>query len=487
MLIDSQWVSSSSGEQRQVLEPATGIVIDKVPEATVEDTKRAIQAAGEAKKRMRTLPSHKRAEILISVAGRMEAECSELAELLARENGKPIRQTREEVGAAARIFRGFGEEAKRLFGRTSPLDNVAGAGLENDFAMTIREPVGVVAAIVPFNYPVELYSHKAAAALAGGNAAVVKPPAACPLTLLRIGEMLEEAGLPRGAHQMVTGSGRTVGQTLSESAHVDLTTVTGSVKAGIDISRRGAENLQQVHLELGGNDPCIICEDADLDQAAESIIAGRLARGNGQICCAVKRVYVQSSVAERFTEILTEKTKRLKVGNPVSEDTDVGPLIDEEAAKEVEQVVADAVKRGATVTVGGARDGAFFQPTVLAGVASDSEMLREEAFGPIIPVVPFETVDEAVRMANDSQYGLQSAIFTNDINTAMDVAYRLEAGGVIVNWSSAMRLENLPFGGRKLSGHGRESIHETLLEMTELKTIILHGALSIYGNSTDKS
>ncbi len=482
MLIDSRWVGSTGGETREIREPATGTLIDTVPAGTPDDAELAIRAAADAKRRMRHFPAHERARVLISAAARMERDVEELAYLLARENGKPLGQTREEVGAAARLFRGFGEEAKRLFGKTVPLDTVP--GMEDSFAMTIREPVGVVGAIVPFNYPVELYAHKAAAALAGGNAVVVKPPSACPLTLLRIAEILEEEGLPRGAHQMVTGSARAIGTVIAESDGVDFVTVTGSTEAGRDISRRASQSLKRVHLELGGNDPCIITEDADLERAADAVIAGRLARGNGQICCAVKRVYAHQSIADEFSEILARKTAQLTVGNPVEEGTDVGPLIDEEAAKGVEQAINDAVSQGATIRAGGHRTGTFIEPTVLTGVSRDAQVLSDEIFGPVIPVVPFATIDEAIEMANDSPFGLQGAVFTNDISVALRVAHQLEVGGVVVNWSSAVRLENLPFGGRKLSGNGVESFPETVLEMTEVKSIILQGALAGYREAT---
>ncbi len=481
MLIDSRWVDAESGKTTDIVEPAGGKHIDTVPEGAASDMKKAIQAAVIAKRRMRSFPAHARARVLSDVADRMEESCEDLARLLARENGKPLNQTREEVKCAARLFRGFGEEAKRLFGRTSPLDNVP--GMESHFAMTIREPIGVVAAVVPFNYPVELYAHKVAPALAGGNAVVVKPPNECPLTLLKVAQMLEDAGLPRGAHQMVTGRGSVVGTVLAESRDVDLITLTGSTTAGRDISRRAAETLKRVYMELGGNDPCIICEDADLERAAAAIIAGRLARGNGQICCAVKRVYVQESVAEKFADILANESSKLKVGDPLREDTDVGPLINEEAAIGVEAAIQDAVKRGGTVRAGGTRTGTFVEPTVVTGVVAGSQLLTEEIFGPVIPIVPFETVDEAIELANDSEYGLQGAVFTNNISTAMDVSHRLEVGGVVVNWSSAVRAENLPFGGRKLSGNSVESIPETIHEMTVPKSIILHDALAAFNSN----
>lgn len=481
MLIDSKWVASSDGSVIKVVNSANNEVINTVPSATEFDVKKAIKAAQDAKIRMAKLPAHERASILFRCADAMEKKRDTLSSLLASENGKPIRQTREELAAAIRIFRGFGEEAKRLFGKSMSLDMVP--GMERHFAMTLRRPVGVVAAIVPFNYPVELYAHKAAAALAAGNAVIVKPPSDCPLTLLRIAEILEEVGVPRAAHQVITGAGQVIGEQLATEEGIDLISLTGSTAAGQRISRLAAETLKKVHLELGGSDATIVCSDADLNEAAEAVILGRLARGNGQICCAVKRVFVDEAVHDEFIEILSDKTKKLIVGDPLDEQTDVGPLITESAAREVEDDILDAVSRGARIRAGGARRGAFIDPTVLEKVPLDAKVMKEENFGPVVPVVSFRTMDEVVELANNTPYGLQSSVFTNNINTALDMAYRLDVGGVIINWSSAVRLENLPFGGVKMSGHGRESIHDTLLEMTEQKTVILYNALSVFNGT----
>lgn len=474
MLIDSQWVEASDGAWMEIRNPGTGEVLDRVPRATLQDAERAVAAAQQGKQAMRLMTALARYEALIRIANAIEANLPELGKLLAQENGKPILQTRAEVGVTASIFRGFAEESKRIFGRVMPVDAVRGN--ERHFAITIRQPLGVVAAIVPFNYPVELWGHKAASALAAGNAVISKPPSACPLALLKIAALIEEAGLPRAAHQMITGPGAMIGDLLARSPGVQLVTVTGSTAVGVRISQLAAENLKKVHMELGGNDALIILADADLEKAAEAVVLGRLARGNGQICCAVKRIFVASSIYEEFGDLLTAKAKALKVGDQLKEDTDVGPLINEDAAKGVEAVVNDAIQAGATLRAGGHRRGAFMEPTVLTNVPVEVELFKEETFGPVAPLVRFDSVDDAVRMANDSPYGLQSAVFTRDINQALDIAYRLEAGGVIVNWSSALRVETLPFGGVKLSGHGREGVHDTLAEMTDQKTIVVHNA-----------
>ena len=474
MLIDGQWVSSSDGRVRNICNPGTGEHIDTVPVATAADVERALRASLEGSRRMRAMPAHRRSAVLTAAADAIQARTEELGTLLARENGKPIRQTRAEVEVTARIFRGFAEEARRMFGRTVPMDAVPGN--ERHFAATVRQPLGVIAAIVPFNYPVELYAHKAAPALAAGNAVIAKPPSACPLTLLRIAAILEEAGLPRAGHQMVSGPGELVGELLARSPIVRLVSVTGSTAVGKRLAQLGAESLQKIHLELGGNDATIVCVDADLDKAAEAIVLGRLARGNGQICCAVKRVFADRRIYDDFCSRLTAKARALNVGDQLREETDVGPLISEDAARKVETVVNDAVKAGARLLFGGERRGSFLTPTVLADVPVTVPLFKEETFGPVAPVVPFDTIGEAVAMANDSPFGLQAAVFTNDISRALSIARELDVGGVIVNWSSALRSENLPFGGTKMSGYGREGIHDTLEEMTEQKVVVFHNA-----------
>ena len=475
MLIDSQWVEASDGAWMEVHNPATGEVIDSVPKGTLDDARRVVEAAQRGKRAMGRLPAHERAAILFRIADALEANLESLAALLAQENGKPIRQTRDEVRVTARIFRGFGEEAKRVFGRVTPLDAVPGQ--EHHLALTIRQPLGVVAAIIPFNYPVELYAHKAAPALAAGNAVIVKPPPECPLTLLKIAALIEAAGAPPAAPQVITGPGALIGEFLASSPDIDLITFTGSTATGRRISELAAQTLKQVHLELGGNDALIVCADADLEKAADAIVLGRLARGNGQICCAVKRIFVETPAYAPLAEILTHKTGALKVGNPLEEDTDVGPLITARAAERVEAAIKDAVSVGAALRAGGRRNGNFVEPTLLTDVPEAARLLSEEVFGPVAPLVAVKTFDEAVELTNRSVYGLQAAVFTHDIARAFDIAYRLHVGGVIVNWSSALRVETLPFGGVKFSGHGREGVHDTLEAMTYQKTIIVHNAL----------
>ncbi len=472
MYIDGGWSESKSGEEIAVYNSYNGEKIDAVPSATKEETRHAIKKAQEGKEEMKNMAAHTRRDILIKVAELIRKDKEELSRLLARENGKPITQTEEEVECAAYIYESFAEEAKRIMGSSIPMD--AQPGLENNFSVVVKEPVGVVGAIIPFNYPVELSAHKIAPALAAGNAVIAKPPASCPLTTLKIAEIIEKAGIPGTAFQMITGRGSVVGEELARSSGVDLITLTGSTETGKRVGKMAMENVKRVLMELGAVDATIIFADADLEKAAQAIIEGRLSRGNGQICCAVKRVLVEDKISEEFIDLLVEKTSSLKIGDPLERDTDVGPLIDENSAIAVQKSVERDIENGAKVLVGGTRENAVYHPTVINQINPDMDIFKEEIFGPVVPLVSFETEEEALQLANDSVYGLQAGVFTNDVSRAIRVSHKLDTGGVIVNWSGALRAANLPFGGQKLSGLGREGIHHTIDEMTETKSIVFH-------------
>jgi lactaldehyde dehydrogenase len=297
---------------------------------------------------------------------------------------------------------------------------------------------------------------------------------------MRIAEFMEAAGLPRAAHQVVTGLGEVVGAALVRAKGVQMVAMTGSTVAGRQILKDAADTLKKVHLELGGNDATIVCRDADVAAVASDLISGRFTSGNGQICCAVKRVVVDRTIYDGLLETLVAKTKTLKVGDPMEPDTDVGPLITEAAAKRVESQVNKAVADGALVLAGGGRKGNFYEPTILTGVRPGTAAYEEEIFGPVLQIISFTNFDEALNIANDSPYGLQAAIYTRDIGRIMEAFQRLEVGTVVVNHSTAIRVENLPFGGAKMSGNTREGIHETLLDMTEQKTLLLN---NVFGES----
>ncbi|MDR1394360.1 MAG: aldehyde dehydrogenase family protein [Bifidobacteriaceae bacterium] len=459
----------------EVTNPGTGAVLGSVPESVTEDVQTVVAQGVTGQQQMASTPAWQRQAMLEKLADLIEADAEELARLDAAENGKPIVQTRGEVEAAIRIFRGYAHEATRLLGRQFPMDAVP--GLENHFAVTIRQPLGLVAALIPFNYPVELYSHKAAAALAAGNAVLTKPPTRCPLTLFRIHQYYEQAGFPRFAHQVIVGN-RQVVAAIADHPDVAAVTLTGGTAAGRNVAERCARRFAKVYLELGGNDPLIVCDDADLEAAAAAIVLGRLARGNGQICCAVKRVYAQADIHDALVERLTSWAAKLVVGDQLDEATEVGPLIGQADAIAVEQAIQQLVAEGAELLTGGQRDGAFIRPAVLSRVKPTSPTMAEEIFGPVAPVVRFEHLDDAVAQANASPYGLQAAIFTRDINRALKAAHQLKAGGVMINGTTAMRAENLPFGGPGDTGGYREGLHDTVLDFTRQKTIVVAGALA---------
>ncbi len=479
MLIDGQWVEASDGRKLDITNPSSGVLIDSVPSATIEDAAQAVAAANRAKSKISSMPAHKRSAILMAVADRMERDRAELVQLLNAENGKTFREIDGwEIDASIRIIRGYAEEAKRLYGHSIPLHGIP--ALENSLAFTVYQPLGVIAAIVPFNYPVELWSHKLAGGIASGNAVITKPPEECPLTMLRIAQYFEEEGLPAGVHQIVTGRGETVGAYFAQSPDIQLISMTGSTDVGKKILTLAADSLKKVHLELGGNDATIIMGDVDPTVAAQALVAGRFTSGNGQICCAVKRVLIDDVIYDDVVQEVLQLTRNLKVGDHTDPETDVGPLITEQAAIRVEQQIEQAVRDGATLLIGGDRDRQFIKPAVLTNVGLDSPAFQEEIFGPVLCVVRFKGVEQAIKITNNSKYGLQAAIFTNDFSAIMEAAMKLEVGTVIVNHQTAMRIECLPFGGTKNSGNGREGIIETLKDMSETKTVVLKDAYSVY-------
>ena len=476
MLLRGRPVDARSGAVLPVHNPATGELIDTVPQAGPEDIREAIAVARCGRRVMAALPAHRRSEILKRTADLIGEHFDELTQLLTRENGKTIRQCRAEMTTTQRLFVDFAEEAKRIKGEVLPMDGVP--GLEHMLAYTIRQPVGIVVGIVPFNYPAELFAHKIPGALAAGASVIVKLPEQCPLTVLRIGELMFEAGLPPEAMQMITGHPKDLGEALMTDPEVRLISFTGSAGAAKAIAGKAADTLKRLAFELGGTDAMIVMDDADLDAAAEAVVQGRLTNGAGQICCAVKRVFVHEPVYDRFIALLLERCLKIKMGDPLSEATDLGPLISPQAAEKADDQVKQSLKMGARCLAGGKRVGdSFYEPTVLVDVTRDMPVMKDEVFGPVAPICSFKDADEAVKMANDSLYGLQSSVFSNNIQCALKIAHQLEVGGVVINGSGAFRPGNVPFGGSKQSGIGRESIVDTVLEMTESKTIVINQAI----------
>ena len=485
MLLDGDWVSAQDGSVMDILNPSDQTVLDQVPCATEADVDDAVAAALRAKPKMAAMPAHRRAEILETVSARITENRDHLVKLLNAENGKTFREIDGwEIDAAARIIKGYAEEAKRLFGHAIPLNGIP--NLENSLAMTVYQPKGVIAAIIPFNYPVELWSHKIAGGLAAGNCVITKAPEECPLAMMEISRYYEEAGLPSGAHQILTGLGEVVGARLAEVEGVDMISMTGSTEVGRLVSAAASRTLKKVHLELGGSDATIVCGDVDPDVAAEALVAGRFTSGNGQICCAVKRVFVDRSIHQAVVDRVVALTVKLKVGDHTKPETDVGPMISQRAADGVKAQIERAVREGARLLVGGEQKGQHIHPAVFVDVPQNSTLLHEEVFGPVLPILPFDGIEDAIAQVNNSAYGLQASIFTNDFRAIMTAGMKLEVGTVIVNHQTAMRIECLPFGGRKLSGNGvREGLMETLKDFSETKTIVLKDAFSVYESGSD--
>ena len=396
--------------------------------------------------------------------------------MIAREVGKPIVDSRIEVDRAVGVFRLAAEEVRLLVGESYPADAYPlPPGNEERVLFTQRDPIGVVVAISPFNFPLNLLTHKVAPALAAGNPVVVKPTSAAPYTALRLAEHIAAAGLPSGTLNVVIGPGGAVGATLIEHPRTRLVTFTGSTSVGLGIAERAAKGAKRVILEMGGMDPFIVLEDAPLDSTVAAAARGAFTY-SGQVCTASKRLLVAESVADRFSAALAERAGQLKVGPALEESTQVGPLIDAASVDRMDELVGDARSHHATVLTGGERPtdrrgGHFFLPTVLDHVPESARIAREEPFGPVVPIMRFRDDDEAIRIANGTPYGLQSAIYTNDLRRAFRFARRIRAGGVHINDPTTLRWDALPFGGIKESGLGREGVRSAMHEMTEVKLI----------------
>jgi len=473
ILINGKFVDSLSGRTMQICNPANGEVLDTVPRCNEADVDLALETALIGREVMRKLPAHRKSDILRKASELIAEQHEDLSQLLCRENGKTIRQCRGEMTATQRLFLDFSEEAKRMRGQTIPMDAVP--GLEHMIAYTIRHPLGIVVGIVPFNYPAELFAHKIPGALAAGNSVVVKLPEQCPLTVLRLGKILVEAGLPPEGMQMLTGYPKELGNKLITHPEVAMVSFTGGVVAAKAIAKLAADSLKRTAFELGGVDAMVVLKDANIEAAADAVVQGRLTNGAGQICCAVKRVLVAESILSPFLEVLVRKAKEIRIGDPLSETTELGPLISPNAAERVHQEVQKSIEMGAKCVTGGNRIGTnFYEPTVLIDVNDTMPCLLDEVFGPVVPVVPFTTIGEAIDFVNDSPYGLQASVFSENIHNALTVAHRMEVGGVVVNGPGSFRPGNVPFGGFKQSGIGRESITDTIREMSHETAVVLN-------------
>jgi acyl-CoA reductase-like NAD-dependent aldehyde dehydrogenase len=430
-----------------------------------------VATAAAARKAWSERPVAERAALLDAAADSLEGERQELGRLLAAESGKPLPQAEFEVGGGIHFLHGNAEEGRRLAGRVLPTEG--NFGTEWDLAYTRREPLGVVAAILPFNFPVELFVEKCAAALVGGNAVVVKPPLEDPLVVERFRLALIEAGVPEEVIQAVHG-GADVGAALAEAPGVDAISLTGSTAAGIAVARATAERLRFLHLELGGNNAMLVLDDADIDLVAAEAVRGRILM-NGQACSASKRVIVHRSLHDELAARLSLTVAGLAVGDATDAGNAIGPLIHPGAAGKVAAQVANARAQGAEVAAGaGEADGAFFAPTLLTGVPVTADVAcDDEIFGPVFNLIPVDTAGQAIEVANNSSFGLMASVFSTDPQRALVVGEQLESGGVVINGTDNYRPPVIPFGGTKMSGRGREGLGYTLEELTREKTIVL--------------
>lgn len=471
MIIGGKAVDASNGAVIEVINPANGKVVDTVPSATEDDVKKAVEVAEKAQKIWAKVPVHEKAEIMMRFLDLVERDKEELAQTLSQETGKPITEARAEIANIPISFKAFSERAKHLYGEV--IHGEQEPGQQNHMLLTVREPIGVVACVIPFNFPCDLFDQKVAPTLLAGNAAIVKPSTDNPLTLCKLTALLVEAGVTDGAIEIVTGRGSSVGTWLCSDPRVSAITLTGSTEVGIVTAKTAADHLAHIALELGGNDAFIILEDGDVDLAVEELVWGRM-YNCGQVCCASKRFLIHNSRKEEFTKKAIERIKKIKVGDPADESTQLACLISESAAKKVEDEVALTVKQGGKIVLGGKRNGAFYEPTVITDVPKTADVARDmEIFGPVVPIIGFDTVEEAIEIANSSKFGLCGCVFTQDMKKAFAVCSQLECGGTIINGASFFRSFEMPFGGYKYSGIGTEGVLSTFDEVTRTKTIVM--------------
>ncbi len=450
--------------------------LGRLPSLSRGEARAAVDAAAAMEEPWAAVPGHERARILRATAERIRIDRETMARLISLEVGKPIREARGEVDRASGVFELAAEEIRHLGGETFPADAYSRPeGNETRFLFSVHDPMGVVVAIGPFNFPLNLLCHKVAPALAVGNPVVAKPTSHAPFTALRLAQHLADAGLPAGAFNVITGPGDSVGGALVEHPRTRLVTFTGSTDVGKRIAEAAGRHAKRLLLEMGGMDPMIVLDDAPFSRAVDAASRGAFLY-SGQVCTASKRLLVHAKIADEFARALAERARSLRVGSAMEETTEVGPVIDAPALGRLKSMVDEARSGGATVLAGGASpttpgSGYYFQPTVLDRVPPRARMVQEEPFGPIAPILRFESVDEAVTIANATPYGLQAAVYTQNMAHAFSIARRVRAGGVHLNDPTNIRWDALPFGGVKESGLGREGLRSAMLEMTEVKLI----------------
>ena len=472
LFIDGKWVTSTSGETIDIVSPSTEEVIARVQNGTVEEAEQALKAAEKAQKSWKKLPARSRAELLYKLADEIKANAEFLAELLVKEQGKLLKVARMEVAVTASFIEYACEGARRIEGDIVPSDNA------NEQIWIQKVPRGVVVAITAWNFPLALAGRKLGPALVAGNTIVLKPTSETPLATLELGNLAQKVGIPNGVINILTGPGRAMGNALVGSPITKMVTMTGSTPVGQQIARNAAQNLTHVQLELGGKAPFIVFEDADIDAAVDAALHSRF-DNCGQVCTCNERMYVHEGIYDRFMDKFIGKTKALKVGDPMLDDTDMGPKVNKSELEHMEHLVSVSVKEGATIATGGKRltegefsKGYWFEPTVLTGVTQNMTIVHEESFGPILPVLKFKTFEEVIGYANDCEYGLAAMVFTNDMNTIMKCNDELEYGEIYVNRGHGEQHQGF-HNGYKLSGSGGEDGKYGFEQYLEKKTFYI--------------
>ncbi|HET6422921.1 MAG TPA: aldehyde dehydrogenase family protein [Planctomycetaceae bacterium] len=467
MFLAGEWTDGA--ERAEVHSPFDGSVVDTVPLGTPEDITRAVNTLVTGAAMMRRMSAYDRSQILRRAADGLRAHAEDLAHTITAEEGKILAEARMEVARSAETLEVSAEEAKRVVGEMVPLDAAPNAAGKIGF--TLRQPCGIVAAITPFNFPLNLVCHKVGPALAGGNAILIKPASNTPLSALKLVEILLEAGVPETAIACITGPGGKLGNAICDEPRIRKISFTGSAEVGEQICRRAG--LKRVTMELGGNGPVLILDDADLDLAARAIAAGGYANA-GQVCISAQRVLTSSKVAGDFVDALRPHVASIKAGNPLHDETKMGPMIRPEEAARVGEWIDEAVAAGSELVCGGHHERGVYAPTILDRVDPNLRVSRDELFGPAVAITRCHDVAEAIRIANDSPYGLAAAVFTRNLESAFRFARDVDAGNLHVNWSTQWRVDLMPYGGLKHSGLGKEGPKYALHEMTEEKLVVLH-------------
>lgn len=467
MFVAGQWRDGS--EAIEVSNPYDGSVIDTVPSATEGDVDAALATLSEGGRAMRALSAYERSCRLRRAVELMAARQEQLATIISREEGKVLAEARLEALRSQEVMELSAEEARRIHGEGVPLD--AAPRSAGRLGFTLRIPCGIVAAITPFNFPLNLVCHKVGPALAAGNAVIIKPATDTPLSALMLVEILLEAGFPESAIACVTGSGRVIGEALCRDERVRKISFTGSQEVGDAICR--AAGMKRVTMELGSNSPVIIMDDADLEKAAEAIAAAGYANA-GQVCISAQRILTAEAVHDELLERLTPRVTALTVGDPLAPETRIGPMVRVADAERVQTWIEEAVRGGARLVTGGERDGACYAPTILDDVDPRMRVSCEELFGPAVAVTAFREIEDAIELANSTRYGLSAGIFTQDIDRALRFAQDVDCGNLHINWSSQWRADLMPYGGLKQSGIGKEGPRYAIREMTEEKMVVFH-------------